>query len=90
MSLYKKEFMYRCSLCSINWPHKDEYKQCLYCETFCSPMNKKVDDQLIAEDEAERIKVHIDFDKYYGDRESKRMAAEADELAAASVVYAPE
>ena len=53
-------------------------------------MNKKVDDQLIAEDEAERIKVHIDFDKYYGDRESKRMAAEADELAAASVVYAPE
>ena len=78
---YKKDYTFRCSTCNVNWPHEADYKACLQCGTLCWPKKRVAGEPVLSATEAASIKAHVDFEKYYEEREKRLMLEEADAIA---------
>lgn len=52
----------RCTICGIDWPMIDEYRQCPSC---LEPTDKCSNITPISEAEAEMLKVQCEFERFY-------------------------
>lgn len=78
----------RCGACGLDWPTKDAYRECPKCDGKTSYF---VNARPMDEDEADRLRLRIDFDRFYdeiwepsrrGPTPEEQGAAEARELVA--------
>lgn len=53
---------YRCSICTIDWPLKKEFKRCPQCELTTTRFYNITP---ISSEEAESLKLHAEFERFY-------------------------
>ncbi len=60
---------FRCSTCSIDWPMKPPYRNCIGCGEPTSGMSRV---EPLDDDEAQYLANHFRFERYYAARELKQ------------------
>jgi hypothetical protein len=68
---------YRCNPCSTNWPPTTEFQDCPECQARTA-FGRNADP--IDLSEALSRKRHADFNRFYEDREAKRLADEIERI----------
>lgn len=63
---------YRCEQCDIDWPHQSKHYRCAQCNGVCAWVAVDGMDA----DETKSTLRHIEFERYYTDRETTKLAAE--------------
>lgn len=78
MTAYDPDQLYnvrRCGICAINWPDADDYQRC----PACGDKTRRVGNASHtheSEEEARSARLHLEFERYWEERESARLAAE--------------
>lgn len=62
----------RCSICGISWPMRSEYDPCPQCLDSTDRVGNATP---ISEAEAASLKNHAEFERYYKEREERRLQA---------------
>jgi hypothetical protein len=71
----ERTYTRRCETCDLNWPNSWEFRTCFNCgkdivSAHGTPMS---------EGEAQSVRKHVAFERYYAEREHAAMAAAVDE-----------
>lgn len=71
---------FRCSTCSVGYPHQKDYQTCPKCRSMCWPKDAAEKDSVLTPAEAASLKAHCDFELYCEERDKRLVDEELTRL----------